>query len=61
MQNTPKVKSFFSLQNNTLKKSKNKKKKKKKMRKGFLEKKKKENYSNISEFLCNSIKDILDL
>jgi len=36
MQNTPKVKSFFSLQNNTLKKSKNKKKKMK-MRKGFLE------------------------
>jgi len=41
MQNTPKVKSFFSLQNNTLKKSKNKNKNKKKMRKGFLEKKKK--------------------
>lgn len=31
------------------------------MRKGFLKKKKKENYSIISEFLCNSIKDILDL
>jgi len=61
MQNTPKVKSFFSLQNNTLKKSKNKKKKKKKNEKGFSGKKKKENYSNISEFLCNSIKDILDL
>jgi len=36
MQNTPKVKSFFSLQNNTLKKSKNKMKKIK-MRKAFLE------------------------